>query len=111
MSVTNREICLKAAQRLREVGWQQGDFGDKGGPHCMIGACQWAVGWYDNDIPAIIYPAHDAANDPAHDANDAAHNAASTAVYNVARSLRAADWNDTPGRTVEEVIAVLEACP
>ena len=69
----------------------------------MIGACQWAVGWYDNDIPAIIYPAHDA--------NDAAHNAASTAVYNVALSVRAADWNDTPGRTVEEVIAVLEACP
>ena len=45
--MTNREICLKAAERLREVGWQQGDFGGADGPHCMLGACMWVTGYDD----------------------------------------------------------------
>ena len=102
--MTNREICLKAAQRLREVGWQQGDFGPTEGPHCMLGACQWAVGWYtgiaarsdDEDVELEVL---------AGEAGDAA-------CHQVDGLLQgAAAWNDEPGRTVEEVIATLEACP
>ena len=96
--MTYREICLKAAERLREVGWRQGAYGGRDGPHCMIGACRWAVGWYDNDIPVDIYPAH-----------LAALAAARSAVFSA--DCSAAAWNDEPGRTVEEVIAALEACP
>ena len=74
--MTNREICLKAAQRLREVGWRQGAIGPEDGPHCMLGACRWVT------------------------------------RYHVAAAGEAAiAWNDTPGRTAEEVIAALEACP
>jgi len=86
--VTNREICLKAAQRLREVGWRQGAIGPEDGPHCMLGACRWVTRY------------HVAA------AGEAAYAAAYAAAGEAAIA-----WNDTPGRTAEEVIAALEACP
>ena len=130
--MTNREICLKAAARLREVGWQQGGFGDKGGPHCMIGACRWAVEWYTStavhlldrtatevELAVDAVGARTAALSAAHNAALAAvNNTALSAVRNAVLSVRdlagrvrAADWNDAPGRTAEEVIAALEACP
>jgi len=105
--MTNREICLKAAARLREVGWRQSGFGDRDGPHCMIGACRWAAGWYDHDIPANAYPTHSAASA----AFAAATSAVGVAAYGSTGRVRADDWNDEPGRTMEEVIAALETCP
>ena len=88
--MTNREICLKAAQRLREVGWRQGGIGGKDGPHCMLGACMWVTRYHATDVAAF----------------GAAYTAAYAAAYTTAIA-----WNDTPGRTTEEVIAALEACP
>jgi len=92
--MTNREICLKAAQRLREVGWPQGGFGPEQGPGCMLDACRWAAGHY-------------AALTAARAALDAATAAVSAAVSHYYTT----NWNDPPGRGVEEVIAMLEACP
>jgi len=90
--VTNREICLKAAERLREVGWRQGGYGGEDGPHCILGACQWAAAWYTNAAAARMV----------------ARRAARAAVQAPCTTIA---WNDEPGRTMEEVIAVLEACP
>jgi len=101
--MTNREICLKAAQRLREVGWRQNKYGPEQGPHCMVGACRWAAGYFAAPLTAT------------HAELDQAGHAASSAVANVVRPRRgaiaASFWNDAPGRTAEEVIAALEACP
>ena len=95
--MTNREICLKAAVRLREVGWQQGGVGHSVGPHCMLGACRWAVGWYTGTATRCDVADADAA--------------AFEATYAAAGGITGvAAWNDEPGRTVEEVIAALEEC-
>jgi len=98
--MTNREICLKAAARLREVGWRQGDFGGPDGPHCILGACRWATGYY------AAYAPYTCAR-PSYAAITAitAITAADGVDYDVT------NWNDAPGRTAEEVIAALEACP
>jgi len=104
--MTNREICLKAAQRLREVGWRQGTFGGKDGPHCMLGACMWVTGSPGVNRPLTAVTAVTAA-DVAYSAY--AHTPPSGPFgFDLQLAL---DWNDEPGRTVEEVIAVLEACP
>jgi len=96
--MTNREICLKAAERLREVGWRRGDFGGKDGPHCMLGACMWVTGYDDEEAYVTAAEAVDVAY------SAYAHTPPSGPDAAIA-------WNDTPGRTVEEVIATLEACP
>jgi len=103
--MTNREICLKAAERLREVGWRQGDFGGADGPHCLVGACMWVTGperrVADQVVPTdVAYVAGGAAY---------AHTHGSGAYFGDVAAVMA--WNDEPGRTVEEVIATLEACP
>lgn len=97
---TIRQIRDDAATLLETVGWCQGVFrkvGDKGvEAYCMIGACREAAGYYAYDYDAAYADAAVAADLAAH----AAHADASDAAD-------AARWNDTPGRTKEEVIAAL----
>ena len=100
--MTNREICLKAAERLREVGWRQGGYGGEDGPHCILGACQWAAAWYTNAAAARMV---------ARRAARAAVQTPCTTNYCDRGGNTPIAWNDEPGRTMEEVIAVLEACP
>jgi len=100
--MTNREICLKAAQRLREVGWRQGAIGPEEGPNCIVGACLWVTGY-------LAAPPTTLSAGP-----ERGIAAADAAVVNASQTRRPATasfWNDTPGRTVEEVIATLDACP
>ena len=104
--MTNREICLKAAQRLREVGWQQGVFGPEDGPNCMLGACRWATGYHADKarLHELQIEAADAC------ASAYAHTHVYCGGFAADEDVAIA-WNDEPGRTVEEVIATLEACP
>lgn len=96
--MTNQEICKEAADILRRCGWIQGSYrmlnpeSPSGYSYCMIGACRVATGY------------------TAEQYNDGAGLADLAAVVAVG-CANPASWNDTPGRTVDEVIAALENCP
>ena len=84
---TPQQILLDAANLLEERGWCQDEFQNKQGQMCMLGAMRVAL-W-----DKVIYPAH-----PAYGlACDA------TGM----NGMKIAEWNDTPGRTQQEVISKL----
>jgi hypothetical protein len=104
MPVTEREIRDRAADILSQPdSWCQStprrQRPDGGYQYCILGACREAAGYYD------------AAWDVACAAAAAAWDVALAAVPAVARAVAATDWNDAPGRTVDEVIAALRAVP
>lgn len=78
------QVLLAAAEELRTHGWCQSDFADGAGRHCTPGAI----------------------NVVAQGVNTYA---ASELLRNHLEIDWIDDWNDTPGRTADEVIAALEA--
>ncbi len=75
-----------AADYLRTFGWCQNIYGGGGGPACMRGAMMQNQNAGPEDEAAIY------------------------AVIRVIRSISIASWNDSPGRTADEVIdALMEA--
>lgn len=92
---TDQRILLKAAEIVRER-WQQGSFGENGGPRCALGAIAEACG---HDLK-IGEGCHAAACGTA-----AAKRLAKQLHIHVAKVMA---WNDAPGRTADEVAAVME---
>lgn len=89
-AVTPAEVAGLAAQRLRDKGWLQGTRGACDGPVCLLGALAVACGGHPNG-----------------GLNDAAELVWRT-LQGVVGTEYLVHWNDTPGRTADEVIAALE---
>ncbi len=106
---TNNEIRLAAANLLesRDNAWCQEDFRrpntDGTYAYCMIGACREVAGYYAAAANAAAFVTW-AAN-----AADAACAATANAAYADAAASDAAAFNDTKGRTKQEIIAALRA--
>lgn len=90
---TVAEICLRAAEVIRERGWHQKDYANEKGNVCLFAAINIASGstaWGPTSIGAA-------------------------AVRRVKRHLKlrvcdsVAKWNDAPDRTLAEVIDALES--
>lgn len=95
--MTVKEVLLGAAQVLETRGWCQKQYVDKRGCCCMSGAMQFAMGFdprtddmWRSDMSRIWLEAI------------AAVESQMGAMDTVIR------WNDQQGRTVEEVLSVLE---
>lgn len=90
--MTPSDVLRGAAQLLKEEGWTQHAFLDAHGRMCVTGAINRAA-----NGGALYVGAED--------------NVGSAAWRALADKLgcRVTDWNDTPGRTAEEVISTLES--
>ncbi len=76
-----------AAELLRAEGWCQGSYGQAGGPRCMDGAILSVTAYpgpYDRAL-SVMRP-----------------------VLDITATTPLAIWNDTPGRTLDEVLDALE---
>ena len=90
--MTPAEVLRKAAEYLETYGWCQGYYRRDGGERCLMGA-----------VAEVLH------------ASSNGNNAAACRRYEEMKSaLRPSinqrepvNWNDTPGRTAEEVIAKL----
>lgn len=72
------EIGQKAIEKLKQDGWCQCRVEASDGRHCLIGTIGFATTGEPSD------------------------------GYDLSRDTELSNWNDTPGRTIHEVIAVLE---
>lgn len=88
-SMTGKEVLLKTIALIEEKGWCQGSY-QKDGKVCAKGGIRIACNWplcddssYDDAVAAV----------------------AKLIVGEVGNSI--ISWNDTPGRTKNEVLAVL----
>ena len=82
-------IFIKTAEVLREAGWGQGAYRPKGGGYCVLGAMNVAAG-LPYDDPSWL------------------HESPFRFLEDEDNQLRLTRWNDTEGRTKEEVIEALE---
>ncbi len=85
-----QQTLLEAAHELRTRGWCQGVSEDRYGRVCLFGALSLAVGGNPKYIP----------HDQSHQF-EPLMNKLTSVGYSI-------PWNDTKGRTKEEVIAALE---
>lgn len=87
---TDADVLRKAAQIIERDGWVQGEATDEHDGHCLIGALDAAIGEIGPTRGSVF-----------------------CAVYNGMRSLGLyagiVEFNDAPGRKVEEVTALLRA--
>lgn len=90
--MTAREVLLKAAEVLERDGWRQHDAGFVGQPRCVLGAMRQAC---LPELPGGAFA----------DAQGALH----SFIYDRGHSCGIVVWNDSPGRTADEVIAALRA--
>lgn len=86
----------RTAQVLRERGWCQGEFASEYGECCVIGALRVAFG----SLPTQLCMSGEDYYE--------ARSALIAAVVDGEIDC-VADWNDTPGRTKDEVISALES--
>ena len=94
--MTNKEVRLKAIEELEKRGWYQGSWQNESGNVCMMGAVSCAIG--GKSVPAYGH------------GEDAQ-------FWSVRRELQGElglefasdtyEWNDTTGRTLDEVKAAL----
>ncbi len=84
-------VLREAAETLELVGWCQGILTNDRGQYCAAGAIRRAVneGNYQNEGAAVT----------------ACVSAVETLEAEVGQTI--VDWNDTPGRTSDEVIAAM----
>lgn len=87
-----RKALLDAAEHLRKAGWLQGDWGEAEGPRCVGGALS-LVTYERADSSAACYARCEARN----------------ALCRVIGDDDIVTWNNTPGRTKEQVISALTA--
>lgn len=88
--MTTSEILLAAADHLERHGWQQWLSGSAGQPCCLVGAIKVACRGVEADYIAARNRLYE-------------HLGTSSGVPLLV------DWNDTFGRTADEVIAALRA--
>lgn len=96
--ISVKQILLDAAERLETHGWTQGVSQDKDGRCCAVGA-----------ISAVIYKNYD--NFLGYTTNPKHHTAIIQEVFKPIHAILGEymiiPWNDTPGRTADEVIAMI----
>ncbi len=86
---TWQQLLLDAARIVR-VRWRQGDYGNAGGPRCAVGALREAAALIDEQgLFSDVY---------------------TCALLRFGDRLKGTipKWNDTPGRTAEEVATAME---
>ena len=88
-----------AADILERDGWTQGDLGECGGPKRLVGVAYYVA----SDGTEVLF-----------ERSGAAIHRAETSIKAFAAHVRVEraeipTWNDTPGRTADEVIAALRA--
>ena len=108
--MTNLEVFTKPSDYIRHYGWTQGAAARSGGDpvapqsplaerFCLTGACaRWS---WDDGFGADDDDEYFTVEDELYDT--IAH------LLDVGHPTDLPKWNDAPGRTVEEVLAVLEA--
>lgn len=97
--MTKNDVLDEYVKVLRERGWCQGSVKDSAGKCCLVGA-RLAVS-------NIFYTYWD------YKEIEWAYTAiceATSKLLGHASNLSTIEWNDVPGRTVEEVIALIEGC-
>lgn len=85
------EAMLKASELIKECGWIQGDLGSREAGYCLDGAIATAHGW-PGDFDGVSY-----------DRTRATLTRATQRYHKLGPIL----FNDTRGRTREEVLEVL----
>lgn len=81
-----QRVLTDASAILRTDGWTQGSFGRRTGPHCLFGAVDIATG-DDSGLYVLV----------------------AGVVSDVIGTENRLDWNDAPGRTIDEVLWAIEA--
>lgn len=94
--MTNKEVRAKALEALESRGWCQGNWSDMGGRCCMMGAVRVA-------LQGNTGPLRDAVHLDLYD-NIMSGLRDELGLY---RREDVYGWNDTPGRTLDEVKAAL----
>lgn len=85
--MTPAEVCRRAAELIRRDGWARLRYGADGRNFCLVGALSWAhCGSVTLPLPrAVVLRVQSLIGEPL------------------------TTWNDDPSRTVEDVLAVLDA--
>ena len=105
--MTTKEVFAAAADLLGREGWGQGSYKKEDGTRCMLGACMAVT------VGDRFENAHDANWQPKSVCEDysVAVQALEDHFYALGKTTgkraSAAEWNDAPGRTKDEVIAKL----
>lgn len=87
-----------AAALIEERGWRQGAYTDPSGRLCLMGAVVMAcVGSVSQEAALVCRYQH----------GDALNHYMNAALDTVPTRVRAWEWNDAPGRTQGEVVALL----
>lgn len=102
-------ILCGAVDVIREHGWTQRTLGDEAGAVCLIGALNVVV-WGVPDLTdgGGSYGFRRRLGDSGYQARWELFEAAQGKVVEVLGTWFIPDWNDDPGRTVEEVIQALQ---
>jgi hypothetical protein len=94
-ALTPLDVLRGGLENIRTYGWTQHEFGDINDGFCINGAVNYA-GTGDSVWVRLEHP------------NFKVLQSAKHALRNVFDILFLAEWNDEPGRTKEEVIALFE---
>lgn len=97
MIETKEELACKTIEILNEGGWIQYHYTNEEGAHCLYGAIYAAISPYEDAKGQLVLDL------------DAALKAIIVDRYDTFMYGGLIAWNDRPGRTKDEVIAVLEA--
>ena len=74
------------SELLKKNGWRQYSAGLPNGPNCIVGIVTYAFGFNMTEVKRDFF----------------------VRIIEILSVKSIADWNDTPGRTMEEVVTVLE---
>src|SRR5438105_3300335 len=88
--MTTHKVLVGAKAYLLRHGWKQGDYGDYGGPRCLVGGVCSAMG----------RPIDEVEHSPAH--------ALLCDLLDLKYGHLVPMWNDEEDRTFDEVIALLD---
>lgn len=87
-------LLRNAKERLFEKGWLQNSLGKSSGPNCLVGAVHYELGnKYLSQSDMQIYRVFTALQD---------------IIYPDNEKQNLDDWNDSPERTFDEVIDVID---
>lgn len=95
--MTPQEVLKKSAEILRTSGWCQGEYENQDGAHCLMGAMRAATG-----VDRLCLREYE------HNNFYAARDFLDWYVYQKLNYCGIVNFNDTDGRTVEEVLALLD---
>lgn len=101
-----KEFLLEAANVLETSGWVQGKYKSEEGAHCAVGALNEV---FRQKLGGGIYRAS-REDDPKYMVFNKVYNKAYDQLSECVGDYSITSWNDTFGRTAEEVISAMRAC-